>query len=63
MWPCRGFYFKYDYAVVESNISIPGLVCPVAEEREWVLPRFNFDNIGSAILTLFTMLTAEGWEM
>ena len=57
----RGFYLKYDYAM-ESNSSIPGLACPQTIKREWLNQELNFDNIANAILTLFTMLTAEGWE-
>ena len=29
---------------------------------EWVNPNPNFDNIFNAILTLFTMITTEGWN-
>ncbi len=32
------------------------------EKREWMKRGLNFDNIGSALLTLFAMLTGEGWQ-
>ena len=36
----------------------PGLIVP----RVWMNPRrFNFDNIGSAMLALFEVLSYKGW--
>ena len=29
---------------------------------EWLLPDSNFDNIGYSMLTMFTMMTTEGWN-
>ena len=29
--------------------------------REWKKHHFNFDNVGEAMLTLFTVMTFEGW--
>jgi len=31
-------------------------------ERTWLNNGLNFDNYGAAFLTLFVMLTAEGWQ-
>ena len=29
---------------------------------EWLKPDSNFDNVGRAILTMFTLMTTEGWN-
>ena len=34
---------------------------PVVEEREWSRTDFHFDDVGKAMLTLFTVSTFEGW--
>lgn len=34
---------------------------PRLKEREWDVNDFNFDNVGRAMLTLFTVSTFEGW--
>ncbi|XP_044182314.1 voltage-dependent L-type calcium channel subunit alpha-1D-like isoform X2 [Acropora millepora] len=49
---CKGEYFEYNGA---------GLSNPVAKKREWKRRDFNFDNVGNAMLTLFTVMTFEGW--
>ena len=32
------------------------------EERMWDRRGLNFDHVGFALLTLFSMLTIEGWQ-
>eukprot|EP00795_Rhopilema_esculentum_P010830 gene10830-19646_t len=49
---CKGFYLDYP-------ASNP--MAPVARAREWKKHDFNFDNVSSAIVTLFTSSTGEGW--
>ncbi|XP_053618976.1 voltage-dependent calcium channel type D subunit alpha-1-like isoform X2 [Plodia interpunctella] len=34
---------------------------PTIEDREWVNNKFNFDDVLSGMLTLFTVSTFEGW--
>lgn len=51
---CRGIYLQYPNGDLE---------CPVANERHWQRRDLNFDHFGLAMLTLFTMLTKEGWQM
>ena len=58
---CSGYYFKYDYTA-DLNLTVPGLTCPIAEPRIWTQHGLNFDHVGNATLSLFTMLTAEGWQ-
>jgi len=29
---------------------------------EWIQYESNFDNVGMAMLTMFTMMTTEGWN-
>jgi len=48
----RGFYFKHDNTDIEQ---------PIAEAREWKNNKFNFDDVGKGMLTLFAVSTFEGW--
>ena len=34
---------------------------PEEHDREWLVQDWNFDNLGNAMLTLFTSSTGEGW--
>jgi len=34
---------------------------PVVYAREWQNNDFNFDDVGNAMITLFTVMTFEGW--
>lgn len=49
---CRGMFINYK----EKNLEKP-----FVDERKWHNNDFNFDNVGSAMLTLFTVSTFEGW--
>ncbi|KAL5273022.1 hypothetical protein ACFFRR_000036 [Megaselia abdita] len=49
---CEGTYLVYE----NGDVSKPKL-----KEREWEVNEFNFDNVGRAMLTLFTVSTFEGW--
>lgn len=48
---CRGSYFKYD-----GNGELP-----VEERRKWMSESFHYDNVATAMLTLFAVQTGEGW--
>lgn len=47
----RGSYFKFDG---ESEL-------PVEESRKWMSESFHYDNVATAMLTLFAVQTGEGW--
>ncbi|RWS32009.1 muscle calcium channel subunit alpha-1-like protein [Leptotrombidium deliense] len=49
---CQGHYIVYQGG---------DLVTPVIERRVWKKYDFNFDDVFSAMLTLFTVATFEGW--
>ncbi|CAG0914974.1 unnamed protein product [Notodromas monacha] len=64
---CKGIFFREvyvtkmklpsDHGDVEPNVN-PGFFVP----RVWANPyRFNFDNIGNAMLALFEVLSFKGW--
>jgi len=36
-------------------------VPPVVSERRWTLAELNFDHVGIALLTLFTVQTRDNW--
>ncbi|KAF6039970.1 CAC [Bugula neritina] len=48
---CKGEFFYYE----------PGADVPVVMQREWRAQDFNYDNVVSGWLTLFTVTTGEGW--
>lgn len=48
---CRGSYFIYS--------EVDGL--PRSAKREWKTQYFNYDNVATAMLTLFAVQTGEGW--
>ncbi|XP_073900045.1 voltage-dependent L-type calcium channel subunit alpha-1D isoform X7 [Castor canadensis] len=49
---CRGLFILYKDGDVNS---------PVVRERIWQNSDFNFDNVLSAMMALFTVSTFEGW--
>ncbi|KYO29800.1 hypothetical protein Y1Q_0023159 [Alligator mississippiensis] len=49
---CRGIYIVYKEGDVDN---------PVVRERVWQNSDFNFDNVLSAMMALFTVSTFEGW--
>ncbi|XP_063695784.1 voltage-dependent calcium channel type A subunit alpha-1 isoform X3 [Culicoides brevitarsis] len=48
---CQGSYFAFDS---ES-------ILPRQEPREWKTQTFHYDNVATAMLTLFAVQTGEGW--
>jgi hypothetical protein len=50
---CRGHFFTYPTG---------DLSCPELNERRWLRHGLNFDNFGQSFLTLFAMITSEGWQ-
>lgn len=49
---CQGQFIVYQGGDV---------VRPEVRDREWIQNPFNFDDVGNAMLTLFTVSTFEGW--
>ncbi|XP_077996994.1 muscle calcium channel subunit alpha-1-like [Glandiceps talaboti] len=49
---CQGEYITYRDGDMDH---------PDAKERVWSVNDFNFDDVGQAILALFTVATFEGW--
>ncbi|KAF8569781.1 hypothetical protein P879_00934, partial [Paragonimus westermani] len=47
---CQGYYFSHENGPV-----------PVVKARVWNSRDFNYDNVISAMLTLYTVTTGEGW--
>lgn len=47
----RGSFFAFD----TENIL------PKQEPREWKSQTFHYDNVATAMLTLFAVQTGEGW--
>nr|XP_015839353.1 PREDICTED: uncharacterized protein LOC661666 isoform X2 [Tribolium castaneum] len=48
---CQGQYFVYDE---DSDV-------PRAEQRQWTIQSFHYDDVMMAMLTLFAVQTGEGW--
>ncbi|XP_048587004.1 voltage-dependent calcium channel type A subunit alpha-1-like isoform X2 [Nematostella vectensis] len=53
---CQGHFFKFKY----DKHGVP-VGMPTVEERKWEKIKLNFDNVGEAMLTLYTSSTGEGW--
>lgn len=53
---CQGFFIDYPKGAVSRDLS-DGVVI----KREWKRRKFNFDNVFEAMLTLFVVMTFEGW--
>eukprot|EP00731_Ephydatia_muelleri_P001240 Em0001g1240a len=49
---CRGEFFTYE----SGDLS-----CPTVNERKWENYPINFDHIGISLMTVFVLLTKEGW--
>ncbi|KAI5632670.1 ion transport protein domain-containing protein [Phthorimaea operculella] len=48
---CQGSFFVY-----EQNSLLPKV-----EKRKWTTQSFHYDNVATAMLTLFAVQTGEGW--
>ncbi|KAI8429617.1 hypothetical protein MSG28_000214 [Choristoneura fumiferana] len=48
---CQGSYFVY-----EANTLLPKV-----NKRQWTTQFFHYDNVATAMLTLFAVQTGEGW--
>ncbi|XP_065438855.1 voltage-dependent L-type calcium channel subunit alpha-1C isoform X35 [Chrysemys picta bellii] len=49
---CRGHYISYKDGEVTQ---------PIIQSRNWENSKFNFDNVLTAMMALFTVSTFEGW--
>lgn len=55
----RGHYLDY---AADSDIDINAdYYMPEATKRKWDLREFYYDNVITAMLTLFAVQTGEGW--
>ncbi|XP_053600619.1 voltage-dependent calcium channel type A subunit alpha-1 isoform X7 [Plodia interpunctella] len=48
---CQGSYFVYE----------PNSLLPKVAQRVWATQHFHYDNVATAMLTLFAVQTGEGW--
>ncbi|CAF1039990.1 unnamed protein product, partial [Didymodactylos carnosus] len=56
---CNGTFMRQLYV---SKMNLGGTIPMMRVPRVWANPHnFNFDNIGSAMLALFEVLSLEGW--
>lgn len=53
---CKGSFIQYPKGAVSRDLTDGEVV-----EREWKVRKFNFDNVFEAMLTLFVVMTFEGW--
>lgn len=51
LYHCRGSYFVFDNEEM----------LPREERRIWDNQNFHYDNVATAMLTLFAVQTGEGW--
>lgn len=50
------FYYRGSYFAFDSESILPR-----QEPREWKTQTFHYDNVATAMLTLFAVQTGEGW--
>jgi Ion transport protein len=57
------FYFCNDNSVANVNECQGKFMLPDGsmEDRQWLRPFYNFDNLGQALLSLFVTMTLDGW--
>lgn len=53
---CKGYFIEYG-----DGTSAKSLVDGEKKQREWLSHKFNFDNVFQAMMTLFVVMTFEGW--
>ena len=50
------FFYRGTYFVFDSDEMLPR-----QEQRIWDTQHFHYDNVATAMLTLFAVQTGEGW--
>lgn len=53
---CKGTFIEHNNGPMTKD-----LLDGVVTEREWKSHKFNFDNVFQAMMTLFVVMTFEGW--
>ena len=53
------FYSRGEYFVYNAKANFP----PEVLERVWKRQKFHYDNVPTAMLTLFAVQTTEGWPV
>ena len=56
---CRTWYFRGKFIVFKNG----HLDSPEVHDRVWKVNDFNFDNVFFAMLSLYTVMTFEGWPL
>ena len=56
---CLFYYFRGEYFVYRAKENFPPEVWP----RVWKRQKFHYDNVPTAMLTLFAVQTTEGWPV
>eukprot|EP00656_Telonema_subtile_P033524 TRINITY_DN37221_c0_g1_i1.p1 TRINITY_DN37221_c0_g1~~TRINITY_DN37221_c0_g1_i1.p1 ORF type:complete len:110 (-),score=9.17 TRINITY_DN37221_c0_g1_i1:34-363(-) len=55
-------FFLISRLTPRSTLSSSSAASDVYKRQTWTSPGANFDNIGAAIMSVFTISTSEGWS-
>ena len=54
-------FFYCDGPDVENQNITNKAECLQHEENRWINQKYNFDNLGSALMSLFVLSSKDGW--
>lgn len=57
----KGLFFYCDGPDVENQNITNKVECLQHEENRWINQKYNFDNLGSALMSLFVLSSKDGW--
>ena len=57
----KGLFFYCDGPDVENQNITNKAECLQHEENRWINQKYNFDNLGSALMSLFVLSSKDGW--
>ena len=57
----KGLFFYCDGPDVENQNITNKEECLMCEDNRWINQKYNFDNLGSALMSLFVLSSKDGW--
>ena len=57
----KGLFFYCDGPDIESQNVTNKAECLLYEENRWINQKYNFDNLGQALMSLFVLSSKDGW--
>ena len=57
----KGLFFYCDGPDVANQNITDKFQCLQFEENRWINQKYNFDNLGQALMSLFVLSSKDGW--